>query len=239
MTVVAVSSLSDLTEQIQTEHRLVQEGLQSALAHAIRAGGALIEAKFLVPQGDWLVWLTENVDVGEAAAQIYMRLSRYQEQIPPELGITQARLFLRGLPKGIGFQGYPDDIKTEARNLRKSGLTLAAVGEILDVSPTIVHIWCDKGYAKRHTSHKRRHAIQRKRERRALFLAEKDTRRRNAAKAVGGSIHDAYSHLRLNAEALDKAIVEAKDRRVVSILRDARNHVHAAEDRIADALGVS
>ena len=237
---VVVSSLSDLTERIQIEHRLVQESLQSGLVHAIRAGDALIEAKSVVPQGDWLVWLTKNVDVSESAAQIYMRLSKYQEQLPSDVGVTQARFFLRGLPKAAGFTGYSDDIKAEARKLRAtSNMSYVTIAEMLDVSHSIVAIWCDKDYAQRHAMGKRRHAIQRKRERRALFLIEKESRRRNAAKAAGGAIHDAYSHLRLSAEALDKAIDEAKNHDVASSLRDARNRIYAAEDRISQALDVS
>ena len=53
------------------------------LEHAIAAGVLPLEAKELVPHGEWLAWLEANCSIGVRQSQIFMRLAH------------QAREFLR------------------------------------------------------------------------------------------------------------------------------------------------
>lgn len=55
-------------------------------------GQRLIEAKEMLPHGEWLPWLTERVDFSERTAQYYMRLAREwtNPQSIADLGATKA-----------------------------------------------------------------------------------------------------------------------------------------------------
>ena len=62
-------------------------------------GQRLIEAKAMLPHGDWLPWLTERVEFSERTAQSFMRLAREwsNPQALADLGATKA-LTLLALP---------------------------------------------------------------------------------------------------------------------------------------------
>ena len=62
-------------------------------------GQRLIEAKAMLPHGDWLPWLTEQVEFSERTAQSFMRLAREwsNPQALADLGATKA-LTLLALP---------------------------------------------------------------------------------------------------------------------------------------------
>ncbi len=62
-------------------------------------GQRLIEAKAMLPHGDWLPWLTEQVEFSERTARNFMRLAREwtKRQARGDLGPAKARP-LQGLP---------------------------------------------------------------------------------------------------------------------------------------------
>jgi len=70
------TKLTELADGIRREHEAVRDMMQAGLSHAFCAGEPLIEAKALVPHGDWLSWLTDNCAVSERTAQLYMRVAR-------------------------------------------------------------------------------------------------------------------------------------------------------------------
>jgi Protein of unknown function (DUF3102) len=51
------------------------------LVTAIQAGSKLIEAKALLPHGEWLPWLRDHVGISDRRASDYMRLARSGLQI--------------------------------------------------------------------------------------------------------------------------------------------------------------
>lgn len=83
------------------------ETITSEILDAKRAGGeailtigrGLIEAKGLLPHGEWLPWLTERVEFSERSAQNFMRLAREyaNPQASADLGASKA-LALLALP---------------------------------------------------------------------------------------------------------------------------------------------
>lgn len=83
------------------------ETITSEILDAKRAGGeailtigrGLIEAKGLLPHGEWLPWLTERVEFSERSAQNFMRLAREyaNPQTLADLGASKA-LALLALP---------------------------------------------------------------------------------------------------------------------------------------------
>ncbi len=226
----------------RTEHELCQSGLVKALEHAIRAGEALLQAKDNVPSGEWQEWLAVNLpEFGESTYQTYMRLARYQDELPADTrSITDASQFLRGLPPATGYQEYPEEIKVEARRLREEeGLSYEKIAAILNVGHTRVSIWCDKHQAHLHMRRNRRDTLRRKKERAALRQKEIQAERVRAANKAGGAIHDAYSSVRLLGEALDNALWDDDDRRNQEQLRNARDLVFKVENHVAYVLGVS
>ena len=60
-------------ETITTEILQLKEDAGNAI---IGIGQRLIEAKSMIPHGEWLPWLTEHVEFSERTAQNFMRLAR-------------------------------------------------------------------------------------------------------------------------------------------------------------------
>ena len=89
------NSLADLRERLKSEHAGVAAGLQAGLAHAMTAGGILIEAKGLVPHGQWLPWLV-SCGLSERTAQRYMRLARHRPGIEGANATCVSDLSLNG-----------------------------------------------------------------------------------------------------------------------------------------------
>jgi hypothetical protein len=66
-----------LAKRINAAHAATTQAAHRALEHARQAGDLLIEAKAVVPHGEWLPWLETNCpDVTERTAQAYMRVAR-------------------------------------------------------------------------------------------------------------------------------------------------------------------
>lgn len=83
-------------DAITSEIIQLKQGAGSAI---IGIGQRLIEAKAMLPHGDWLPWLTERVEFSERTAQSFMRLAREwsNPQALADLGATKA-LTLLALP---------------------------------------------------------------------------------------------------------------------------------------------
>ena len=77
-------------ETITAEIIQLQQDAGNAI---IGIGKRLIEAKAMIPHGDWLPWLAEEVGYSERVAQSFMRLAREWESNPKalsDLGATKA-----------------------------------------------------------------------------------------------------------------------------------------------------
>lgn len=94
--------LNDLAARIVREHAAVAEALTAGLLHAREAGKLLLQAKEMVPHGDWLPWLRGNCpEVSKRTAQGYMRVASKWDELAaatgdrlPELGYREALLAL-------------------------------------------------------------------------------------------------------------------------------------------------
>ncbi len=67
--------LTTLRDAIQAEHGLAQSAACKAVEHAINAGNLLLQAKSLLPHGDWSQWLLENFRGSPRTARGYMLLA--------------------------------------------------------------------------------------------------------------------------------------------------------------------
>jgi hypothetical protein len=66
-------SLNGLAQQINTEHQLVLSSGQSTMAHAVRTGELLIDAKKKCKHGQWLPWVEANCEFTRFTAHRYMK----------------------------------------------------------------------------------------------------------------------------------------------------------------------
>src|SRR5215203_3926951 len=72
--------LGKLAERINAEHRACETAVNSALTHAMNAGGMLSEVKASLPHGAFGPWLKENFAGSDRTARAYMRVhSRLDE----------------------------------------------------------------------------------------------------------------------------------------------------------------
>ena len=76
-------SIETVTTEIRT---LCRQAQQMLLSYAIEIGRRLIEAKEMLPHGEWGVWLKEEVDFSQSSANNFMRLFE-------EYGEKQVSLF--------------------------------------------------------------------------------------------------------------------------------------------------
>ena len=117
--------LTHLAAQINAEHRVVRSSFKDVVDHAIRAGDLLIAAKELVGKhGEWLPWLQINCDVGERAAQNYMKIARELPKLPPAK--TQALAYL-GIEATLAALGKPAPLAV-------SSVTVDGKFEVVEVS---------------------------------------------------------------------------------------------------------
>ncbi len=79
LTTTTSSALTATATAIHGEHEAAQRCASEAVAHAIRCGELLIEAKAALPHGDFGAWLAANVAFSGRTARGYMRLAGMDE----------------------------------------------------------------------------------------------------------------------------------------------------------------
>lgn len=97
-------SLAEHIQKAQPPQARDIEAVTAEILDAKRAGGeailtigrGLMEAKALLPHGEWLPWLEERVEFSEKAAQNFMRIARNYSnpQALADLGATKALMLL-------------------------------------------------------------------------------------------------------------------------------------------------
>lgn len=85
---VVAGQQESLAARIRSEVEAAERDWGSALAHAIRAGELLIEAKADLQHGEWLPWLEANFDFTRQMATNYMRLSENAEELQMENALS-------------------------------------------------------------------------------------------------------------------------------------------------------
>lgn len=87
--------LTELAGRIDAAVHDAEQHARSAVDAAQCAGRLLIEAKSLVPHGQWAQWLGENCAVAPRTAQAYMRLQKRMSELPAREAQRVALLPLR------------------------------------------------------------------------------------------------------------------------------------------------
>lgn len=78
---IADAGLAKLAEAINRAHRGVIAAAMVGLAHARRAGEHLLEARALVPHGQWETWVAANCEAQLRTCQQYMQVARGWNQL--------------------------------------------------------------------------------------------------------------------------------------------------------------
>jgi hypothetical protein len=100
--------LRQLAERATRAHDNFQASMRQAVAHALEAGQALLEAKALCPDKKWTKWLAAHFEPSASTARGYMRLATYWTQLEgdhqPVGDLTYKELLrlTRGLPNSDG-----------------------------------------------------------------------------------------------------------------------------------------
>jgi hypothetical protein len=92
-----ISKLSTLAKSINERHLACEDAARSTIEHARDAGDALIEAKAQVPHGEWISWLSENVECSKRSAQAYMRVANQWDRLPSNAQSTAHLTLNEGL----------------------------------------------------------------------------------------------------------------------------------------------
>jgi hypothetical protein len=123
--------LVTLAGRINEEHRACEATLRAGLVHAIRAGELLIEARALVPHGEWLPWLAGNFAGSERTAQGYMRVAREWPAVQDGSPQRVADLSLRGALVALAEPKESADEPTdaEAESVRAAAELVVAIVE--------------------------------------------------------------------------------------------------------------
>ena len=61
-----------LATEINAEHEAALSAISRGMAHALKAGDLLLEAKVAVRHGQWAAWLAKSTNLSERTAQRYM-----------------------------------------------------------------------------------------------------------------------------------------------------------------------
>ncbi len=69
--------LANLAQRINDHDKARRACEVKGVMHGLRMGQLLIDAKKVVPHGQWLGWLEENTNVSPRMCQIYMKVSKW------------------------------------------------------------------------------------------------------------------------------------------------------------------
>jgi transposase-like protein len=140
--------------------------------HAIACGEALLEAKAIIPGGQWQAWMEENLPHGvrRSMCRNYMRLAFLKEHVDPELPIRTNLQLVTGLEKrASGTPRVPEETKREALRLHATGtFTNAEIARTVGVTKDTIRAWTDPDWAKR----KQDQSNQRRQQRTVALRAE-------------------------------------------------------------------
>jgi hypothetical protein len=186
--------LSSLVAVIAEHHERAMEAGRALLEHAIACGDALLEAKALVPPGEWTQWVETNLPDGVRLTMTrnYMRLAALKERVDPDLSVAGNIRLLAGV-EGVA-KGTPriaEDIKDEARRMKDEGVPIAEIARRLDTTKHSVRAWTIPGEAEKFSENSKR-SHERSAERRRVAVPHKVPRDQ--------MLDDAEAHERSRAE---------------------------------------
>jgi transposase len=227
------TALPDLAAEANREYALAEEAAAEFVAHAIRCGEVLVEAREKCERRHWYKWLEENFNATTTTAKLCIRIATYRNELPEDVrSIDHARRALRGLPPVTGDpHAHAETLREEALRLRQGGGSLEEIAQELGVHKSTVHYWTNP--QRRRDQYRRSRAA-----RRALEQQEQNGRLKQAVRQTGGALAEAYAMAERLQDVLGQAHSEATDSEARRALSVAGTHYRKMRDEIVRALGV-
>lgn len=82
MTELATRTTTDIAADANREHRLVETVKHNLVAHAVKCGELLIEAKGRLEHGEFEAWVDAHCEFSQRTAQVYMKVAVELEKNP-------------------------------------------------------------------------------------------------------------------------------------------------------------
>jgi hypothetical protein len=79
----------ELAKRIRSEHKAAQTAMCHAVAHALKVGDLLIQAKAAVPSGTWHRWLRTHCELSKRTALRYVQLAQHRAEIEHKIAGEQ------------------------------------------------------------------------------------------------------------------------------------------------------
>lgn len=132
------ASIIAIADQIKAEHKAVELDLRSSIAHAIRCGELLNEAKASLSHGAFTDWIAGNFKFSSTAARGYMRLAGLDNEQRQRVADLSLREALKDVANGNG-RRQKRIAKQAARQLTEAQRAPHKGKSVtLDVTPTRV-----------------------------------------------------------------------------------------------------
>ncbi len=109
--------LTKLAAEINQQHEQCLDAFRTTLAHAVRTGELLLQAKSAVERGGWVPWVEANCRVSLREAQRYMKLAKEISKLQKEgrdtsaMTLTQAIGHLKGLSPNANESGEASEVE--------------------------------------------------------------------------------------------------------------------------------
>lgn len=238
--------LARLAARAEGEHQSALSSAKTAVAHAICAGEALLEARQIVTPGNWAAWVESQTSMSEWTAKVYMRVAAYRDELPANgveaMTLTQAAQYLRGRPTPyLRLNAVPEDVRDQVRRMHSEGVPTRQIARKVGYARSAVQRWISPDASKRHVERAKRRKLEKDlREAAEKALQEKEDRRKRdaAARRAGGDIAEVYSLLRKLTAAVDRAAAGSVDQDDARTLRAANHQLFRVEDDVVRILGV-
>lgn len=101
------AALPDLAAKINEATTAAETHARSAMQHALTAGTLLVQAKALVPHGEWQQWVEAHCTIAPRTASAYMRLAARLPELPDSERQRVADLPLRDAIQAISTRPEP------------------------------------------------------------------------------------------------------------------------------------
>jgi hypothetical protein len=95
----ATTTLVELAERINAEHREAEAAMNTGLQHALEAGRLLLQAKTEVSHGQWSLWLKANFEGSTRTARAYALVAQRWPQLEEANWQHAANLTIRQVLK--------------------------------------------------------------------------------------------------------------------------------------------
>lgn len=105
--------LDTLAEAINKEHSLCEAAVNSAVTHAMNAGGMLSEVKASLKHGEFGPWLKENFAGSDRTARVYMRVHAHRDELEAKRQ-SSATLSIDGALKALSAPKEEAEAEQEA-----------------------------------------------------------------------------------------------------------------------------